>query len=69
MEAMGIRKEVLCTFFDISKAFDKVFKIRQMEITGKMLRLLENDLVDREQRVVINGVGMSFQQEFRKGLS
>ena len=45
---------------DISKAFDKVwhegiiFKLEQNGITDNLLKLFENYLSDREQRVVLN---------------
>ena len=53
--------EVRAVFLDISKAFDKVwhdglnFKLEQNGISGNLLRLLQNYLDDRKQRVVING--------------
>ena len=53
--------EVRAVFLDISKAFDKVwhygllFKLEQNGISGNLLRLLQNYLNDRKQRVVING--------------
>ena len=52
---------VRAVFLDISKAFDKVwhdrliFKLEQNGISGNLLRLLQNYLDDRKQRVVING--------------
>ena len=48
-------------FLDMSKAFDKVwhkgllFKLEQNGINGKLLKLLENYLANRRQKVVING--------------
>ena len=45
----------------MSKAFDKVwyegliFKLEQNGVTGNLLKLFENYLKDREQRVVLNG--------------
>ena len=48
-------------FLDISKAFDKVwhkgllFKLKQNVINGHLLRILENFLNKRKQRVVLNG--------------
>ena len=53
--------EVRAVFLDISKAFDKVwhdgllFKLNQNGITGSLLKLFENYLHNREQRVVLNG--------------
>ena len=46
----------------MSTAFDKVwhegliFKLKQNGITGNLIRLLENYLSNREQRVALNGV-------------
>ena len=54
-------QEVRAVFLDISKAFDKVwddgllFKLNQNGITGSLLKLFENYLHNREQRVVLNG--------------
>ena len=48
-------------FFDMSKAFDKVwyegliFKLKQNGISDKLLRLTKDFLSDRKQRVVLNG--------------
>ena len=48
-------------FLDISKAFDKVwhegiiFKLKYSGITGNLLNFFENDLLNRPQRVVLNG--------------
>ena len=53
--------EVRAVFLDISKAFDKMWhdglisKLEQNGISGNLLRLLQNYLNDRKQRVVING--------------
>ena len=53
--------EVRGVFLDISKAFDKVwhkgllFKLKQNGINGHLLRILENFLNERKQRVVLNG--------------
>ena len=52
---------VRSVFLDMSKAFDKVwhegllFKLKQNEISGKLLTLLKNYLSNRRQRVLING--------------
>ena len=49
------------TFLDISKAFDKVwhegliFKLKSYTVDGNLLKLLENYLTDRQQKVVLNG--------------
>ena len=48
-------------FWEISKAFDKwwheglLFKLKQNGISGTLLRLFENYLHNRKQRVVLNG--------------
>ena len=53
--------EVRAVFLDISKAFDKVwhdgliFKLKQNGISGRLLKLFENYLLNRKQRVVLNG--------------
>ena len=53
--------EVRTFFLDISKAFDKVwhdgliFKLEQNGISGNILKLFQNYLSNRKQRVVLNG--------------
>ena len=53
--------EVRAVFLDISKAFDKVwhdgliFKLEQNGISGNILKLFQNYLSNRKQRVVLNG--------------
>ena len=53
--------EVRAVFMDISKAFDKVwhsgliFKLKQNGVSGSLLKLFENYLSNRKQRVVLNG--------------
>ena len=53
--------ELRAIFLDISKAFDKVwhpgllFKLKSYGIEGNLLKLLENYLHNRKQRVVLNG--------------
>ena len=53
--------ELRAVFLDISKAFDKVwhdgliFKLKQNGISGRLLQLFENYLLNRKQRVVLNG--------------
>ena len=48
-------------FFDISKAFDKVwhegllFKLKENGISGNLLNVIANFLYQRKQRVVLNG--------------
>ena len=55
------------TFLDISKAFDKVwhegliFKLKTYGAEGNLLKLLENYLTDRQQKVVLNGRTSSWQ--------
>ena len=58
------------TFLDISKAFDKVwherliFKLKTRGVEGNLLKLLENYLTDRQQRVVLNGRTSSWQNSY-----
>ena len=53
--------EVRAVFLDISKAFGKVwhdgliFKLKQNGVSGGLLKLFENYLHNRKQRVVLNG--------------
>ena len=53
--------EVRSVFLDISKAFDKVwhkgllFKLSKNGISGNLLELLSSFLIDRKQRVLLNG--------------
>ena len=53
--------EVIAVFLDISKAFDKVwheglvFKLAQNGISGSLLKLFQNYLNNRKQRIVLNG--------------
>ena len=53
--------EVRGVFLDISKAFDKVwhqgvlFKLKQSGISGNLLKIMEDFLANRYQRVVLNG--------------
>ena len=53
--------EVRAVFLDISKAFDKawhpglLFKLKSYGIQGNLLKLLENYLHNRKQRVVLDG--------------
>ena len=55
------------TFFDISKAFDKlwqeglIFKLKTYGVDGNLLKLPENYLTDRQQRVALNGQTSSWQ--------
>ena len=58
--------EVRSVFLDISKAFDKVwheglvFKLEQNGISGSLLKLFQNYLNNRNQRVVLNGSSSEF---------
>ena len=59
--SLDINLDVRSIFLDMSKAFDKVwheglvFKLKQNGISGKLLNLIENYLINRKQRVVLNG--------------
>ena len=65
--------EVRAVFLDISKAFDKVwhdrliFKLKQNGISGSLLKLFENYLHNRKQRVVLNG-SFSDYSEIKSGV-
>ena len=56
-----ITLETRTVFLDISKAFDKVwheclrYKLESMDISGKLLNLMESFLSERYQRVVLYG--------------
>ena len=58
------------TFLDISKVFDKVwhegliFKLKTYGAEGNLLKLLENYITDRQQRVVLNGRTSSWQNVY-----
>ena len=58
--------ETRAVFLDISKAFDKVwhegliFKLKQNGVSGPVLNLLNNYLINRKQRVVLNGSSSDF---------
>ena len=58
--------EVRAVFLDISKAFDKVwhdgliFKMKQNGISGKLLKLFQNYLSNRKQRVLLNGFSSDY---------
>ena len=55
------------TFLDISKAFDKVwhkgliFKLKSYGVDGSLLKLMENYLTGRQQRVTLNGQTSSWK--------
>ena len=61
LNAFDKRLEVRGTFLDISKAFDEVwhdgliFKLRQNGISGDIIKILQDFLRNRKQRVVLNG--------------
>ena len=58
------------TFFDISKAFDKVFhkglivKLKTYGAEVNLLKLLENYLTERQQMVVLNDQTSSWQNVY-----
>ena len=60
-ESFDVGLEVRSVFLDISKAFDKVwhdgiiYKLTQNGISRNLLKLLEDFLKERKQRVVLNG--------------
>ena len=60
-KALDDRKEVRVIFCDVSKAFDRVWhmglltKLESIGIQGPLLSWIESYLLDRKQRVVING--------------
>ena len=60
--------EMRDAFFDISKVFDKVwckgiiFKLKQNDISGKLLNVLSDFLKDRKQRVILNGQVSFYRQ-------
>ena len=61
-ESFDVGLEVRSVFLNISKAFDKVwhdgiiiYKVTQNGISGDLLKLLEDFLKERKQRVVLNG--------------
>ena len=59
--------DVSGVFLDISKAFGKVwhegilFKLKTYGVNGKMLTLLTNQLLERYQRVLLNGQTFSWE--------
>ena len=69
-EAFEQSAEVRAAFLDISKAFDKVwyegliFKLKSNGIDGVLLKLLENYLTGRKQRVVLNGIESKWEQVY-----
>ena len=65
--ALENRADVQLIFFDISKAFDKVWhkgllhKIKGIGIKESLYRWFEDYLTKRKQRVVLNGKHSSWQ--------
>ena len=61
-KALDAGKEIRVVFFDISKAFDRVwhkglkYKLSKMGILGNLLEWIKSYLNSRKQRVVINGI-------------
>lgn len=59
--------DVRGVFLDIYKAFDKVwhegllFKLKSYGVQGQLLKLLQNYLTNRQQRVVLNGQSSSWK--------
>ena len=57
-------------FLDISKAFDKVchegliYKLKTYDVEGNLLKVLENYLTDRRQKVVLHGQTSSWQNVY-----
>ena len=69
-EAVGNSKKVQVIFFDISKAFERVWhkffflaKLASFGITGKLLYWFKNYLFERGQRVVSNGCASEWTRE------
>ena len=60
-------QDIRGTFLDISKAFDKVwhkgliFKLKSYGVDDSLLKLMENFLTGRQQRVVLNGQNSSWK--------
>ena len=45
-----------------------ILKLKTYGVEGNLLKLLENYLTDRQQRVVLNGSWQNFYEVFYKGL-
>ena len=60
-KALDAGKEIRVVFFDISKAFDRVwhkgllYKLSKMGIAGNLMEWIKSYLFSRNQRVVVNG--------------
>ena len=65
-KAVDEGKEVRAIFYDISKAFDRVwhkdllFKLKSAGVTGSLLTWFSDCLNDRKQRVVLPGASFSW---------
>ena len=63
--AINIREITIATFIDMAKAFDTVNhnillkKIEKLGFRGNIYKLLKNDLTDRQQVTIANGVTSS----------
>ena len=61
-EALHSGKEVRAVFFDLRKAFDRVwhagllYKLEAACVTGEVLKWFKSNLSDKRQRVVLPGV-------------
>ena len=73
----GEGRQVRSVLLDISKAFDKVwderviFKLEQNDISGDILNILRDFLINKKQIVVFNGQVSTLKvlmQEFHKNL-
>jgi hypothetical protein len=62
VQALDQKHEIQFTFFDISKAFDRVWhpgliiKLQQLGITDDLLQWIISYLENRSQKVVLNGI-------------
>ena len=71
--ALDCNKEMRVVFLDIAKAFDRVwfkgllYKLRKSGIGGPLLQWFHSYLLNRQQRVVINGVTSAWK-EIRSGV-
>ena len=63
----NLPQDITGTFLNISKAFDKVwhkgliFKLKSYGVDGSLLKLMENYLTGRQQRVALNGQNSSWK--------
>ena len=66
-EAVDSGKEVRVIFFDISKAFDRVWhkglihKLQGIGLSGEILDWFHDSLTKRQQRVVLNGKASAYK--------